>query len=134
VILKKSRTKPRIQNSASGPAQPIPVLVDRKQLKTLQSNSGLLTQAWRWIRSFQLGRPEKKRLQVSATASLGEKRFVAVIQIDGREFLIGGGATSVALLAQLNGKESFGEVLRKTLTAPKKRIAKPSIERTSVHA
>jgi len=56
-----------------------------------------------------------------ATVSLGEKRFVAVIQVDGVQFLIGGGATGVALLAQLNTKDSFEELLKETITVPKKR-------------
>jgi flagellar biogenesis protein FliO len=69
-------------------------------------------------------------LQVAETVSLGEKRFVAVIKVDGREFLIGGGATNVALLAQLgvkkqlNAKASFDEILTEKMTVPKKQPAK----------
>ena len=33
--------------------------------------------------------------------SLGEKRFVAIVQVDGEQFLLGGSATQVALLAKL---------------------------------
>jgi flagellar biogenesis protein FliO len=47
-----------------------------------------------------------------------------VIQVDGLQFLIGGGATNVTLLAELGRKESFGEVLNKTKTVPKKQPAK----------
>jgi flagellar biogenesis protein FliO len=64
-----------------------------------------------------------KRLQVAATVSLGEKRFVAVIQVDGLQFLVGGGATNVALLAQLKDNESFGNLLKETMTAPEKQTA-----------
>ena len=46
---------------------------------------------------------------MAATVSLGEKRFVAVIQIDGLQFLIGGGASNVALLAQLEIAELAAE-------------------------
>jgi len=59
---------------------------------------------------------------VAASVSLGDKRFVALIQIDGLQFLIGGGATNVALLAQLNGKESFGALLQETMTVNRKQI------------
>jgi len=39
-------------------------------------------------------------LRVAETVSLGEKRFVALIRVEESEFLIGGGASSVSLLAQ----------------------------------
>ncbi|MGA3344144.1 MAG: flagellar biosynthetic protein FliO [Terracidiphilus sp.] len=105
---------------------PSPVLVfpGEASLKTLQNASGLLSRAWRWFRARQLGRSSSKRLQVAATVSLGEKRFVAVIQVDGLQFLVGGGPTNVALLAQLNGNGSFGEVLQESMTASKKQSAK----------
>jgi hypothetical protein len=38
---------------------------------------------------------------VSETISLGEKRFVAIVAVEGREFLIGGGVSGMSLLAQL---------------------------------
>jgi flagellar biogenesis protein FliO len=53
---------------------------------------------------------------VAASVSLGDKRFIAVVQVDGLQFLIGGGATNVALLAQLKGKESFEDLLKETLS------------------
>jgi Flagellar biosynthesis protein, FliO len=81
----------------------------------LQHSSGLLSRALNWIRSRQSVRSRGKRLQVGATVSLGEKRFVAVIQVDGQQFLVGGGATNVTLLAQLNGKETFGDLLTESM-------------------
>jgi flagellar biogenesis protein FliO len=92
-------------------------------LKPFQNSAGLLSGAWRWIRSRQASRANSRRLQVAATVSLGEKRFLAVIQVDGLQFLIGGGATSVALLAQLHPEESFGELLNETITVPDKQQA-----------
>lgn len=92
--------------------------------------------AWKRIREQQIARYKHKRLQVAETVSLGEKRFVAVIKVDGREFLIGGGATNVALLAQLdvkkplkankrlNARESFDGILAEEMTVPKKQPAK----------
>jgi len=61
---------------------------------------------------------------VAASVSLGEKRFVAVIQVDGLEYLICGGASNVALLAKLGTKDSFGEVLCERMAVPKKRLTK----------
>jgi hypothetical protein len=110
--------------SARKAAKPLLVFPGGSQLKTLQNASGLLSRAWRWFRERQANRANPRRLQVAATASLGEKRFVAVIQVDGRQFLVGGGATNVALLAQLKGDESFGEILHETTAAPKKQLLK----------
>ena len=43
----------------------------------------------------------QRRLRVSETISLGEKRFLSIVEVDGQDFLIGGGATGVALLAHV---------------------------------
>jgi flagellar biogenesis protein FliO len=52
-------------------------------------------------------RSQKKRkaLAVRETASLGERRFVAVVQFERQRFLIGGSPSSVSLLAQLPDDE-----------------------------
>jgi hypothetical protein len=91
--------------------------------KALQNGSGLLTRGLNWLRARQLGRSSTRRLQVAATVSLGEKRFVAVIQVDGLQFLVGGGATNVALLAQLDGIGSFDHLLKETMAAPQGQMA-----------
>ena len=83
--------------------------------------TGLLSRALVWLREKQAARSGSKRLQVTSTVSLGEKRFVAVIQVDGMQFLVGGGATNVSLLAELKKQESFEEVLEETGTSPVKR-------------
>jgi hypothetical protein len=61
---------------------------------------------------------------VAETVSLGEKRFVAVVLVDGRHFLLAGGPTNIVLLAQLDTKEPFEDVLKKTLTVPGKQAVK----------
>jgi len=86
--------------------------------QSLQQSTGLLSRGWKWILARQAAKSAAKRLSVAASLSLGEKRFVAVIQVDGRQFLIGGGATNVALLAQLDQKESFGNLLKETMAVP----------------
>jgi flagellar biogenesis protein FliO len=63
----------------------------------------LLARAWSWLQA-KYSFPAAKRLIVSETVSLGEKRFVALVNIEGREFLIGGSGSGVSLLAQLNTK------------------------------
>jgi hypothetical protein len=59
-----------------------------------------LVRAWSWLRTKYV-QTATKRLRVAETVSLGEKRFVSIVSIEGREFLIGGGTSGVTLLAQL---------------------------------
>ena len=42
-----------------------------------------------------------RRLKLQETVQLGEKRFVAILRVDGQEFLLGGGTTGVSILGQL---------------------------------
>jgi len=49
-----------------------------------------------------VGPRRDKRLHLRETLSLGEKRFLAVIEFQRQEFLVGGTGTSIALLARLN--------------------------------
>ncbi|HYH00157.1 MAG TPA: flagellar biosynthetic protein FliO [Terriglobales bacterium] len=55
------------------------------------------------------------RLLVSSRVSLGEKRFVAILEYEDRRFLVGGGANSVQLLAKLRSRtgnsQQFVDVL-----------------------
>lgn len=54
----------------------------------------------------------ERRLRVRETVSLGDKRFVSILEVDGRCFLIGGGAGSVSLLSTLQDPEDgFENVL-----------------------
>ncbi len=58
--------------------------------------------------------PRNRRLRVSETISLGDKRFVSVVDVDGTSFLIGGGAGGVVLLTPLTPRpeaRSFPSVL-----------------------
>jgi flagellar biogenesis protein FliO len=49
-----------------------------------------------------LGPRKARRLRVRETLSLGDKRFLAVIEFDRQEFLVGGSGNSLALLARLH--------------------------------
>ena len=66
--------------------------------------SRLFARVCAWIQT-RFAQTANRRLRVAETVSLGEKRFVALITVEGREFLIGGGATGVSLLAQLGSPE-----------------------------
>lgn len=69
---------------------------------------------WRWIQLRRQVQLASKRLWVCETASLGEKRFVAIVKADGQCFLVGGSGSSVGLLAPLSGYSEFGDVLQHT--------------------
>jgi|HubBroStandDraft_6_1064221.scaffolds.fasta_scaffold448762_1 flagellar biogenesis protein FliO len=67
---------------------------------------------WNWTQQKLKTHQVKKRLRVCETVSLGEKRFVAVIQVDGEQFLVGGSSSSVSTLAHLEPRREFSDVLR----------------------
>ena len=115
---------PNKSNPIAGHALPVPLLADEASLSTLRGHTGLLSRAWAWLRALQVTRSTTRRLRVAETVSLGEKRFVAVVQVDGRHFLLAGGPANIALLAQLDTQENFQEVLKKTLTTPSKQVAR----------
>jgi|HubBroStandDraft_3_1064219.scaffolds.fasta_scaffold29285_3 hypothetical protein len=71
-----------------------------------------LAGAWKWAQRLGSRHP-RKRLRVCETVALGEKRFVAVIEVDGEQFLVGGGSTSVATLARLEPTQDFSSVLKR---------------------
>lgn len=69
--------------------------------------------AWRWLTRYSRGvlvRGLPRRLRVAETVSLGDKRFVSILQVDGEQFLVGGSSSNVVLLAKLETKaEAAGE-------------------------
>ncbi len=77
---------------------------------------GFMSSLAAWLRNQFLARQSKKRLRVCETVSLGEKRFVAVIQVDGEQFLVGGAAGSVATLARLEPQQEFSDILKRRWT------------------
>lgn len=111
-------------DSSKGTTPALPVLADDTELSVLRSQTGLLSRFWRWLQARRTDRSSDKRLRVAETVSLGEKRFVAVVQVDGRHFLLAGGPANIALLAQLDTSEPFEDVLRKTMAVPPKPPAK----------
>jgi flagellar biogenesis protein FliO len=114
----------RNSNPTKGTTLSLPVLADDAALSTVRSQTGLLSRLWRWMQARKVARSSTRRLRVAETVSLGEKRFVAVVQVDGRHFLVAGGPANIALLAQLDANEPFEDVLKKTMTAPGTQPAK----------
>jgi flagellar biogenesis protein FliO len=54
-----------------------------------------------WQRVARLGRRAPRRLRLRESLPLGEHRFVAVIEFEGKRLLIGGTSSSLVLLTQL---------------------------------
>ena len=75
--------------------------------------SAVMLQGWNWLTRQSRGvlaRGISRRLKVAETVSLGEKRFVSILQVDGEQFLVGGSPSSIVLLAKLETKaETLGE-------------------------
>jgi flagellar biogenesis protein FliO len=75
---------------------------------------GLLIKTWstlKWITHRVKVRQAHKSLRVCENVSLGEKRFVAVVQVNDERFLIGGSAGSVSLLSRLQEAKTFAAAL-----------------------
>ena len=72
---------------------------------------GLMARIWSALTGNRFRRAEKQ-LRLGETVALGEKRFVAVLEVEGRKFLIGGGSTGVSLLTALGPAQGFGEGLQ----------------------
>ena len=51
-------------------------------------------------------RGRRRKLQLLELQQLGEKRFVAIVRVGKQKFLIGGAATSVSLLAEIDARRA----------------------------
>ena len=55
---------------------------------------------WDWVQ--RAVKPRRlRRLRICETLSLGERRFLAVVEFDHQEFLVGGTGSSLSLLARM---------------------------------
>jgi flagellar biogenesis protein FliO len=73
----------------------------------------VLASGWNWLQRRLKTQQAKKRLRVCETVSLGEKRFIAVVQVDGEQFLVGGSSSSVSTLAHLEQPREFSDVFKR---------------------
>ena len=73
----------------------------------------VLCKGWNWLQQRVKTQQSKKRLRVCESVSLGEKRFIAVVQVDGEQFLVGGSSSSVSTLAHLEQPREFSDVFRR---------------------
>ena len=84
----------------ASPMQRIWSLLRRTAGGQKENDSNSLAHAWTWLR-VKCAIAPARRLRIAETISLGEKRFVAIVAVEGREFLIGGGSAGMSLLARL---------------------------------
>lgn len=79
---------------------------------------------WQWLQRWGFRgvlQAKTRRLRVSETVALGEKRFISLIEVDGISFLIGGGSGSVSLLTRLGESPSSHSFERALENAEKDR-------------
>jgi hypothetical protein len=112
VILERNSVDPPLGVPESKPEGS---LLERPQSRELRWGTilGWMTGAWKFTRRQLASRQSRKRLRVCESVSLGEKRFVAVIEVDGEQFLVGGASSSVATLARLEPTQEFSEVMKR---------------------
>jgi flagellar biogenesis protein FliO len=83
-----------------------------------QSKAGLQILAKQFLSSMSWAlkkikvQPARKTLRLCENLALGEKRFVAVIQVESERFLIGGAPGSVSLLTRLQETPDFSKSLQ----------------------
>jgi flagellar biogenesis protein FliO len=99
-------TAPQVEELRSGAGNARPSVEDWAQTFLLKTWSTL-----KWITQRVKVQQARKSLRVCESVSLGEKRFVAVIQVDEERFLIGGSSGSVSLLSRLQEAQTFAAVL-----------------------
>ena len=68
----------------------------------LRNTLAFLQSAWRWLEGKRTQQMASRRMKVAETLSLGEKRFVSILKVDGAQYLIGSSASGVQLLAVLD--------------------------------
>lgn len=67
---------------------------------------------WTWLKEKREVQLRSKRLLGSETVSLGEKRFISIVKVDGMEFLVSGSASNVCLLTELRQRPGAGDNLQ----------------------
>lgn len=101
--------QPAGEPAPPSPRAQMPVVLPSRPKPAEHPAPGFLLRAWSWLNGNR-GPAAKKRLRVADTVSLGDKRFVAVVHVDGQKFLIGGGAAGVSLLTSLGNTAEAAEI------------------------
>lgn len=119
--MKPSTRKQTVRHAK--PISAVPRGTDRLQTTTsaatirtkqiLQNLLLLLSHCWKRVKQLQNSRATRRSLRLEETVALGQKRFVAVIKVDGQRFLIGVGS-EISLLASFQPEPPFAQVLQES--------------------
>jgi hypothetical protein len=71
-------------------------------LPMVRSLTSQAVAACKWLNEKRTQQFSARRLRVSETVALGDKRFVSIVQVDGAQILVGSSAGNVSLLAILD--------------------------------
>lgn len=88
---------------------------DSPLIDGLHQGMARLHTAWRWLEVKRSQQIASKRLRVAETISLGDKRTISIVSVDGAQYLIGSSSGGVQLLTKLDPtteQASRTEVLR----------------------
>ncbi len=102
---------PNQNGERSEPTCSIRIVLPARSALRLKEIVRSLTSAWHWSHQKLKSHQTRKRLRVCETVSLGEKRFVAVIEVDGKQFLVGGSPNSVTTMACLEPAQTISDGL-----------------------
>jgi hypothetical protein len=108
VLAKNASWSPASESQVPAVAAPVTasILVPPPADKKMPRPPALL-RAWWWLKKNQRF-TAARQLRVVETISLGEKRFAAIIQADGKRLLVGGAPSGVSVLAELNASNDGG--------------------------
>jgi hypothetical protein len=98
-------------NERNEPTCSIRIVLPVRSALRLKALVQSLTSAWNWTQQQLKSRQTRKRLRICESVSLGEKRFVAVIEVDGKQFLLGGSPTSLTTIARLDPLQKMADAL-----------------------
>ena len=95
IAIRRSRAALTPQRDGSAPQTGLPARLYALFLQGIEQLSGL-----------SANKPRRRKLQLLELQQLGEKRFVAIVRVGKQKFLIGGAATSVTLLAEIEAQRA----------------------------
>lgn len=76
-------------------------------MKRQEASSGWTGRLWRAVERVWRSRPPRQ-LHLRETLALGERRFLAVVEVEGKRFLIGSSGQGLALLTELSRAKEAG--------------------------
>jgi len=90
-------------------------LTPRAILTTLVVVGLLALGAWALRRRTGLGRARHQRVSIETAVSLGERRSLVIVSVEGRRLLLGVAPGHIGLVTELGTDTSFGQALDSSL-------------------